>query len=329
MIGLVSIGVTEAACFYSGKKLLGRCWLSGSIHCPNPVKFASNRQPETPRPGARFEATVMKRRSMLLLFATLTTIIALPSSRSIASRRPRTVDKRGSKRSAIAQSDTVNWRGLLQSPQGSAKRLPEGWEVRETPRGFRARGSAASGGTYQPPITVDEMTRAASLILVGTSVGHDGSFYSSANRHSQYTTYYLRVAGYLKDATQRRAPYVKVLAPGGFLDGGQVAEVPVPFLVPGRRYLLYLIPNRGVIWGLTGSSDELIGKRDEYWVVGQGVGRWWEDEGRLVGEVPARLHHEVPEGTEVPTYLPFGAAIARVAAAIERERRGIPYDAPR
>lgn len=271
---------------------------------------------------------MMKHRSMLLHLAGLAITISWPSSCSVAAGRPPVTRKRPLKRPAVTPPDAVNWRGLLQPPRGPEKGLPEGWEVRETPRAFRARGSEASGGTYQPPITVDEMTRAASLILVGTSVGHDGSFYSPSNRHSQYTTYYLRVAGYLKDATQRRAPYVKVLAPGGFLDGGQAAEVPVPFLVPGRRYLLYLIPNRGVIWGLTGSSDELIGKRDEYWVVGQGIGRWWEEEGRLVGEVPARLHHEVPEGTGVPRYLPFGAAIARVAAAIERERRGIPYHAP-
>lgn len=222
-----------------------------------------------------------------------------------------------------------DWQSLLLPPAGLAKERPADWKVVEEPKNFQPMNGDVSGGTYEPPTTVDEMAREASLIAVGTLAGHDGSFYALPFKRQQYTTYYLKVMGYLKDTTDRRSPYLKVLAPGGFLDGGQQSEAPVPYLVPDRRYVLYLIPNRGVIWGLNGKSDEIIGKGDEYWVIGQGIGRWWDDNGRLVGPVPARVQYELPEHARVPAHLSFADGIQRVAAAVDRERRQVPYPARR
>jgi len=226
-------------------------------------------------------------------------------------------------------SSPVTWQRYLRAPRGSTARLPADWKVGVAPKGFEPLYAVQMCGTYQPPTTVDEMTRAAQVIVVGTLAGHDGSFQAAPARGHQYTTYYLKVTGYLKDTTGRRAPFLKLLAPGGFLDGGQQASAPVPYLEPGTRYLFYLIPNLGAVWGIEGKTDYVLGTEDAYWALGFGIGRWWEEEGRLVGAVSAHEHYELPDGVPAPSHLSFGEGLRRVAAAVERERRGIPYLPPK
>jgi len=231
--------------------------------------------------------------------------------------------------SKTSASSPVTWRRYLQPPRGSTARLPADWTVGLIPEGFEELPPAQICGLFRPLITVDEMTRAASVIVVGTLAGHDGSFRATPVKGQQYTTYYLRVTGYLKDTTGRRAPFLKILASGGFLDGGQQGEVSVPYLKPGIRYLFYLLPNRGMDPGFFRNPDHVLGTGDENWVLERGIGCWWEDKGLLVGLVPARQHHEVPDEIPTPFYLPFGEGLRRVAAAVERERWGIPYVPPK
>ncbi|HTE19133.1 MAG TPA: hypothetical protein VK689_12220, partial [Armatimonadota bacterium] len=177
------------------------------------------------------------------------------------------------------------------------------------------------------PETVDEFVRESAVVVVGVGAGNDGGFYPPPQTSLQYTTYYLRVIGYLKDETGRRAPFLKILAPGGFLNGGQKADAPLPYLEAGRRYLLYLRPNRGLDWGNLGHTSSPIGRGDEYWTSGRGGGLWWEEEGRLVGYVDPPTHWGLPFKVGVlpwPDYLPFGQAVQRAVQAVERERRGVP-----
>lgn len=263
----------------------------------------------------------MNRSSLGLLLTALLAIATGGASSRTAADQPA--------HSKASASSPVTWQRYLQPPRGSTARLPADWKVGHTPKGFEPLLERSGCGTYRPPVTVDEMTRGAQVVVVGTLAGHDGGFYASPEKEHPYTTYYLKVTGYLKDTTGHRAPFLKVLAGGSFLDGGQRGSAPVPYLEPGTRYLFYLVPNLGLDWGFAGKADYTVGSGDDYWALGMGVGRWWEEEGRLVGRIPARYHYEVPEGVPAPSSLPFGEGLRRVAAAVERERWGIPYVPPK
>src|SRR5439155_21098166 len=117
---------------------------------------------------------------------------------------------------------------------------------------FHPSGGGLPCGFGEDLGTIEKLAAVSPIVVVGTCVGNDGSFYVPRRDGSpppdQYTTYYLRVEGYMKDATGRRAPFLKVRAPGGFLDGGVSGggRIGAPrFLETGARHLLFLTPNFG------------------------------------------------------------------------------------
>ncbi|HTE19132.1 MAG TPA: hypothetical protein VK689_12215 [Armatimonadota bacterium] len=230
----------------------------------------------------------------------------------------------------VAKSQEA-WRKRLVPPAIQPQRLPSEWKIVPQPKGFQPRGGGGAQGSYGLDLSesVDRLVRESAIVVVGIGAGNDGSFYhpQGDGRLStpQYTTYYLRVIGYLKDATGRRAPFLKILAPGGFLNGGQGGGdgIPFPYIEEGHRYLLYLTPNEGVPWGgkpVLRSGVPLFGRGDEYWTTGMRHGRWFEDgSGKLQGQVFTREHWP-----GLGLNLPLGPAIQRVQQAVARERRGVP-----
>lgn len=220
------------------------------------------------------------------------------------------------------------WIRSLIRPAPNPRSLPKEWKLFIEPKDFTPKGASTSCGIgWEIPETVDELTRASTIVAVGEGVGSDGSFHPVSGKGKpspfQYTTYYLKVLGYLKDGTGRRARYLKVLAPGGFLDGGLRGDerVPVPYIATGHRYLLYFTPNHKLPWGWKGNTEEPIGGGDEYWPTGMGYGYWFEDEkGRLstYGFVDRSLWPQLGLGC------PLKEAVRRVLFAVSRERQGVP-----
>ena len=143
-------------------------------------------------------------------------------------------------------------------------------------------------GEYFPPGPARER-----LKLRAQRVAEDpGYFLDTA---TQYTTYYLRVDGYLLDRTGRRARFIKVIHEGGYLRKGWRGAGGMPFLKPGQRYLLFLMPTRGSPDGNLRAKDELMGQGDEYRITGILAGKWDVDEqGGIVGRTDLYATSEPP-----------------------------------
>ena len=220
-------------------------------------------------------------------------------------------------------ADDAALRRLLIRPAEAPSRLPKGWRSAHQPDiHLPALSGGGEGGDWHYPLSKYGMVRASAIVVVGEVAGSDHSVYAPPGR-MQITTFYLKVIGYVKDTTGRRASYLKIVAPCGFLDGGQTNPfAPLPYLETGKRYVLYLVPNTGFLWGVHGIANRdhhPIGHGDEYWAVANGRGRFFEaDNGQLVG--PGLIGDDDPFATNRP----FGIAVRQIFEAAERERRGEP-----
>lgn len=243
----------------------------------------------------------------------------------------------GERRGVQAGKAPPAWRKLLDAPATQPAQLPRDWKRAPIPEGFKpvpGGGGASGGGGDATRVTVDLLMRESDIVVAGVCVGNDGSFsreiYAGAGVYDQYTTYYLRVEGYAKDAARRRPPFLKVLAPGGFLTGSNIftADLQLPYLETNKRYLLYLTRNTGVKWGLknavVAAGTPQIGRGDEYWTTRRLSGRFYEDAaGKLNGHV-----FDEWEWEGLGMMLPFGKAVERVTQAAMRERKGLPPAGP-
>ena len=232
--------------------------------------------------------------------------------------------------SAKRPKEAGAWLKLLQSPAKQADVIPNDWKV--IPQSPVAPGGGTSGACaigLDLPRSIDRLVGESEIVVVGVGAGNDGGFYPARPdlppSRFQFTTYYLRVEGYLKDDTGRRASFLKILAPGGFRDGGQPPAYNIffPYLQAGKRYLLYLRRNTGFEWGLTGAimarDTILIGRGDEFCTTGWSNGRWFEDEkGRLGGQVGDPVG-DPKRWAGLGALLPFEQAVARVRQGVRRQ----------
>jgi hypothetical protein len=215
------------------------------------------------------------------------------------------------------------WEALLVPPKSTANLVPGHWKVVKEPRNLLPVGYEGGGKIAGSSRALDRLTEGSVIIVAGIGAGNDGGFYPLGKprtpRMRQFTTYYLKVFGYLKDQTGRRARFLKILAPGGFLDGGQQGgeSVPLPYLETGRRYLLYLTPNYGIPWGSRGPTGIPLGTADAYWASDYGLGYWYEnDQGNLAS--PLFSTAQWPDSI---IGLPFAQAVKREVVAVKRREK--------
>lgn len=273
--------------------------------------------------------TMMQRSGAIGGIALLAACVAAASAATDqAARTPRSAGTTSRTRPA--------WQKLLLPPATTPTQLPADWKNVSMPKSFSPKGGGPAPGSFgqHPAETADALMRESAVVVVGIGAGSDGGFLvpwiKGGQFTSQYITYYLRVEGYVKDATGRRAPFLKVLAPGGYLNGGEGTGdgLPFPYLETGRRYLLYLTPNTGYTWGihvLRDSPDHVpTGRGDEYWTTSQRFGLFRTDaDGKLIGS-----QRDEWEWESLGLRLPFGRAVERVTQAAVRERKGLPPPAP-
>jgi hypothetical protein len=233
-----------------------------------------------------------------------------------------TEGKNAPHRRARSAGSSSGWEALLLPPKGKGKTVPENWKLVKEPRGFQTVGYDGKGEVAGTPKALERLTRDSVIIVAGIGAGNDGGFYPARPERNplerQFTTYYLKVFGYLKDETGRRSPFLRVLAPGGFLDGGKLGgdNVPLPYLETGRRYLLYLTPNYGIPWGSRGPTGIPVGKSDDMWVSGYGLGYWYENE---AGKMQSPIFSS-ENWRESLMGLSFGQAVRQAIAISNRQK---------